>query len=73
MKKSSLKDTIPCMNSIEVSCCVNNPVRTARRSSEKANTMVPDSAMANAFWQTYFRFPFLLTQKNLKRFVFSNK
>ncbi|KAI4450009.1 hypothetical protein C823_004542 [Eubacterium plexicaudatum ASF492] len=58
MKKSSLKDTIPCMNSIEVSCCVNNPVRTARRSSEKANTMVPDSAMANAFGRHISNFPF---------------
>lgn len=73
MKKSSLKDTISCINSIDVSCCVNKPVTIARTISEKAKIIVPDNAIANAFCITYFRFPFLLTQKNLKRFFFSNK
>ena len=41
--------------------------------TEKAKIIVPDNAIANAFCITYFRFPFLLTQKNLKRFFFSNK
>lgn len=63
MKKSSLKDTMPCINSKDVSCCVNKPVITARTISKKARITVPDNAMANAFRTTYFKFPFRLTQK----------
>ena len=61
------------MNSAAVSFCVNNPEKNAKSPSADAKTMVPDSAMASVFCMTYLKFPFRLTQKNLKRFAFSDK